>query len=129
MSLGELADPPEQSKAIDVIRADDEVYHFEVDEYSLRTLYPKYLEKNVEFYELKLRPGHDIKSAPHLDGTMEFITVQAGEIEIASGEQTSRLGVGDSAHYPADVPVGIMECWSVRLIFTTPVLQYSNTPN
>ena len=87
-----------------LLRADDEVYHFKVDQYSLRTLYPRYLEKNVEFYELKLSSGHELRSAPHLDGTMEFVTVQQGEIDVTSGDQKSRLGAGDSAHYLADVP-------------------------
>ena len=105
MSLGELVDAPEETPGIEVIRAQDEAYQFRNDpECSLRTLFPLHLEKDVEFYELKLRPGHSLRSSAHLKGTREFLTVQKGRVRLRSGERDELLGPGDSAHYPADVP-------------------------
>lgn len=104
MSLGELVDVPDEVPGIDVIRADDEAYHFRSNsDCSLRTLFPLRLEKDVEFYELKLRPGNALRSTPHLDGTCEFLTVQKGSVCVRSGKWEAKLTPGDSAHYRADV--------------------------
>lgn len=108
VSLGELVDDPKQPQEIDVIRADDKAYHFvDEDEMRIRTLYPLHLEKDVEFYELKMQPGQSMTSTPHLPGTREFITVHEGEIEVKSGDALIKLSAGDSAHYAADVPHAI----------------------
>lgn len=104
MSLGELVDVPEDTGGINVIRAEDESFIFREDaECSLRTLFPLDLAKNVEFYELKLRAGCVLHSSPHMDGTSEFVTVQKGTLRVCSGDQTTDLNTGDSAHYTADV--------------------------
>ena len=69
MSLGELVDLPSVTQRIDVIRADDRTYHFRSDRYCrIRTLSPLHLEKSVEFYEIVLRPGGVLRSAPALRG-------------------------------------------------------------
>ena len=58
MSLGDLVEIPSAVHRIDVIRADDQTYHFRSDRYCrIRTLSPLPLEKAVEFYEVVLRPG------------------------------------------------------------------------
>ncbi|NOX55334.1 MAG: helix-turn-helix domain-containing protein [Planctomycetes bacterium] len=108
MSLGELVQAPDEPAGIEVIRADDESYHFRKDDTcSVRTLFPLRLEKDVEFYEVKLRPGHALRSEPHLEGTREFLTVHKGRIQIQSGGHSAVLGPGDSGHYRADVPHAI----------------------
>lgn len=108
LSLGELLDLPERRAAIDVIRASDRSYHFRSDEdCTIRTLSPLNLEKDVEFYELVLKPGKALKSAPHFEGTREFLTVQQGTLKLTSGSDVTELHKGDSAHYPADVPHSI----------------------
>ena len=105
MSLGELISDPEEPPGIEVIRADEEAYYFRRDEScSLRTLFPLRLEKDVEFYELKLTPGCALKSEPHLEGTREFVTVHKGRVRISSGNDHVELTRGDSAHYRADLP-------------------------
>lgn len=103
MSLGQLVEE-ENEPSIEVIRSHDEHYHFRSDEdHSVRSLYPMHLEKDVEFYELKLRPGARLPSSPHLAGTREFLTVQKGRIRLVSGNDEVLLEAGDSARYPADV--------------------------
>jgi transcriptional regulator with XRE-family HTH domain len=104
MSLGDLVDIPGAVHHIDVIRADDQAYHFRSDRYCrIRTLSPLPLEKSVEFYELVLRHGGILQSAPHFKGARELLTVQQGTVRVPSGEETVELKAGDSAHYPADV--------------------------
>ena len=74
MQLGELVDAPSATARIDVIRADDRKHHYRSDRYCrIRTLSPLHLEKDVEFYELLLRPGGSLRSAPHFEGTREFL--------------------------------------------------------
>lgn len=108
MTLGELVETPGATTRIDVIRSDDRTYHYRSDRHCrIRTLSPLHLEKDVEFYELALAPGGALRSAPHFEGTREFLTVQRGRIRLTSGDDTTELGVGDSAHYPADVPHAI----------------------
>ena len=65
MSLGALVDMPNATPTIDVIRADDRTYHYRSDQFCrIRTLSPLHLEKDVEFYELLLRPGGKLKWNP-----------------------------------------------------------------
>jgi len=105
MSLGSLVDAPNATPTIDVIRVDDRTYHYRSDQSCrIRTLSPLHLEKDVEFYEVLLRAGGSLKSAPHFGGTREFLTVQQGSVRLISGEDSAELHRGDSAHYPADVP-------------------------
>lgn len=104
-SLDELIDAPEAMSAIEVIRANDPTFHYRSDQdCQIRTLSPLQLEKDVEFYELRLRRAGKLRSAAHFEGTREFLTVEKGKIRVESGERTAELGAGDSASYPADVP-------------------------
>ena len=108
MSLGELVEIPNATQRIDIIRADDRTFHYRSDRYCrIRTLSPLHLEKSVEYYEVVLRPGGALKSAPHFEGARELLTVQEGSVRIRSAGDTAELHKGDSAHYPADVPHAI----------------------
>lgn len=103
--LGSLVDAPAVAARIEVVRADDRSTHFRSDkDCRIRTLSPLHLEKDVEFYEIRLRPGGALRSAPHFDGTREILTVHQGTLRVTSGGGTQELAAGDSAHYPADVP-------------------------
>src|SRR5262245_35426425 len=105
MSLGDLVDVPSPVGRIDVVRAGDRSSLFRDDEQCrIRTLSPLHLEKDVEFYELTLKIGGSLVSAPHFEGTREFLTVEQGRLRVSSGEKSIDLTRGDSAHYPADVP-------------------------
>jgi len=103
--LGTLVDAPAAAARIEVVRADDRSTHFRSDkDCRIRTLSPLHLEKDVEFYEIRLRPGGALRSAPHFSGTREILTIQQGTVRVTSGGGTQELSAGDSAHYPADVP-------------------------
>jgi len=105
MTVGQLVELSHQLPSINVIRADDRSHIFrEDDECSIRTLSPLKLEKDVEFYEVRLTPGGELRSAPHFEGTREFLTVQKGAIRLESAEELSLVARGDSASYRADVP-------------------------
>ena len=104
MSLGQLVDEEPKEPTIEVIRTDDEHYHFcEEADHSVRSLHPMHLEKDVEFYEVKLRPGGVLPSSSHLAGTREFLTVQKGRIRVRAGMGEAVLEAGDLARYAADV--------------------------
>jgi transcriptional regulator with XRE-family HTH domain len=104
MALGDLLEMPSASSSVNVIRAEDRAYHYRSDKYcQIRTLSPLNLEKDVEFYEVQLKPGGALRSAPHFEGTREFLTVQKGEIRVESAGDSEALKPGDSASYRADV--------------------------
>jgi transcriptional regulator with XRE-family HTH domain len=108
MSVGKLVDLPDATPRIDVIRADDRTYHYSTEKACrIRTLSPLHLERDVEFYELLLKVGGSLRSAPHFSGTREFITVERGSVRVTSNKEHCDLHHGDSAHYPADVPHAI----------------------
>lgn len=108
MSLGNLVDIPDATTAIDVVRADDRTYHYRSGkDVRIRTLSPPHVETDVEFYEVALRPGARLKSAPHFGGVREFLTVESGTVKVSANTDEAVLGQGDSAHYPADVPHSI----------------------
>ncbi len=74
----------------------------------VRTLSPLNLEKDVELYEVQLQPGGALRSAPHFEGTREFLTVQKGRVRVESAGDAELLLPGDSASYRADVPHAIV---------------------
>ncbi len=104
ISIGELIDQPWASSTIEVVRGDDPNNLFRSDEQcQIRTLSPLHMEKNIEFYELRLLPSASLSSAPHYEGTKELLTVTRGSACIRSGVTSYNLAEGDSAHYRADV--------------------------
>jgi len=109
MSLGELAETPSATSSLVVIRASDHAYHYRSDaDVNIRTLSPLHLEKDVEFYEVQLKEGGVLRSAPHFEGTREFLTVQKGKVRVESAGDAEELERGDSVNYRADVPHAIV---------------------
>jgi transcriptional regulator with XRE-family HTH domain len=109
MTLGDLVQVPDASSAITVIRAEDRAFHYRSDKHCrIRTLSPLNLEKDVEFYEVQLQPGGALRSAPHYQGTREFLTVETGQVRVESAGDSELLGKGDSVSYRADVPHAIV---------------------
>ena len=105
LTLGELLELPGAASAVTLIRADDHAYHYRSDkDCRIRTLSPLNLEKDVEFYEIRLQPGGALRSSPHFEGTREFLTLQKGRLRIESASDAEELEAGDSASYRADVP-------------------------
>jgi len=104
ISIGELVEEPWSGSAIKVIRRNDPTHLYRTDsECRIRTLSPLNTEKTVEFYELAISPGAELRSAPHFEGTREFLTVEKGSVSVLSGADSCKLGKGDSAHYRADL--------------------------
>jgi len=110
LTLQELIESAEASASkIQVIRASDRAQVFRSDKHhEIRTLSPLNLEKDVEFYEVTLRPGGALRSQPHFEGTREFLTVEEGSVRIESDQDTDELTKGDSGTYRADVPHAIV---------------------
>ena len=109
MTISELIESSEKQAAIQVVRANDRAQVYRSDKNcQIRTLSPLNLEKDVEFYEVTLRPGGELRSTPHYEGTREFLTVEGGTVRLESGSDTSELTRGDSATYRADVPHAIV---------------------
>jgi transcriptional regulator with XRE-family HTH domain len=105
ISMSELVEQVVPIHNIEVIRVEDRNSVFRSDaNCSIRTLSPLHLEKDVEFYELTLHPDGALRSAPHFEGTREFLTVQKGKVSVTSDAETTELNKGDSASYRADVP-------------------------
>ncbi len=104
LSLQDLLQSADSASSIQTIRADDRTQVFHSDERcQIRTLSPLNLEKDVEFYELRLPVGEALRSQPHVDGTREFLTVEEGFVDLQSGTSRETLGKGDSATYRADL--------------------------
>lgn len=110
LTLQELIESAEASASkIQVIRASDRAQVFRSDKHhEIRTLSPLNLEKDVEFYEVTLKPGGALRSQPHFEGTREFLTVEEGSVRIESDQDTDELTKGDSGTYRADVPHAIV---------------------
>lgn len=104
LSVAELVQQEDLAPAIRIIRADDRSHLYrDDDDCTIRTLSPLNLEKDVEFYELKLKPGGRLSSSAHFQGTREFLTIQKGAVELTSAGETELLHKNDSASYKADV--------------------------
>jgi transcriptional regulator with XRE-family HTH domain len=109
MTIAELIESSEKQAAIQVVRATDRAQVYRSDKNcQIRTLSPLNLEKDVEFYEVTLRPGGELRSTPHYEGTREFLTVEAGTVRLESGSDQTDLTRGDSATYRADIPHAIV---------------------
>jgi transcriptional regulator with XRE-family HTH domain len=109
LALGELIEMPGASSSVTVIRRDDRAFHYRSDpDCTIRTLSPLNLEKDVEFYEVRLKTGGALRSAPHFEGTREFLTVEEGQVRVESGSDQEVLNPGDSASYRADMPHAIV---------------------
>jgi transcriptional regulator with XRE-family HTH domain len=110
LTLQELIESAEASASkIQVIRASDRAQVYRSDKQcEIRTLSPINLEKDVEFYEMRLRPGGTLRSQPHFEGTREFLTVEEGSVRIESDQNSEELAKGDSGTYRADVPHAIV---------------------
>lgn len=104
ISIGELVEQAGSSANIDIVHADDPNNLFRADkECKIRTLSPLHMEKNVEFYELRIAAKASLKSGAHFEGARELLTVTQGSAKVESGSTQCSLGIGDSAHYRADL--------------------------
>ncbi len=104
VSITDLVETADAKVRFQVIRADDERYIFTSSERCVvRTLSPLTLEKDIEFYQVDLKPGGSLDSESHFHNTEEILTVAKGKVSVKSSEQHVVLQKGDSVHYSADV--------------------------
>lgn len=68
----------------------------------IRILSPAEAVGEHEVYELAFEGGAALVSEPHSVGCREHLTVIEGTLSVQSGEETERLGPGDTARYAAD---------------------------
>lgn len=117
VSVDELLGVPEGGSPIESIRGRDSTYVYRSDDTcQIRTLSPLAPDRQLEFYEIGLAPGGELRSAPHFAGTREFLTVRQGKVRLECGEHSSDLGSGDSAAYPADVRHAIVNLGTKRAV-------------
>lgn len=117
ITIGELVDQPWASSTIEVVHGDDPNNLFRSDdECQIRTLSPLHMEKNIEFYELRIAPNASLPSAPHYEGTKELLTVTRGSARVISGDNSCKVSEGDSAHYRADLTHTIENCGDQELL-------------
>ena len=104
LSLPDLIESADSASSIQVTRANDNAQIFRTDKQChVRTLSPLNLEKDIEFYEVRLPLGGALTSQPHVDGTREVLIVKNGGVNLQSGNFNESLAKGDSATYRADV--------------------------
>lgn len=109
ITLDELVSPGEAPAAVHVIRAGEQASIYRSDEQvRIRTLSPLGPDREIEFYEIRISPGAELRSAPHFARTREFLTVREGRVRVESGAHATELHAGDSIAYPADVPHAIV---------------------
>jgi transcriptional regulator with XRE-family HTH domain len=117
VSLDELASPAADASPLELIRGDDSQYVYRSDESCrIRTLSPLSAHRELEFYEIELPTGGELRSAPHFAGTREFLTVHEGEVAVEAGDHSARLQTGDSISYPADIAHAIVNIGRARAI-------------
>lgn len=71
--------------------------------FSSRSLFPYDAPRRMEFYEVKLAEGAVEEAEPHAPGTMEYLVVSHGAVEIRVEANRLALGQGDSIVFQADV--------------------------
>jgi XRE family transcriptional regulator, regulator of sulfur utilization len=74
---------------------------------SIRILSPAESVGDHEVYDLSFGAGGRLESEPHSPGCREHLTVVEGTLLLRSGDESSLLGPGDTARYPADRPHAI----------------------
>lgn len=72
--------------------------------FSSRALFPFDERRRVEFYELTLQPGGVEQAHAHNPGTVEYLAVAQGQLEIDVDGRREVLGAGDAIVFEADVP-------------------------
>ncbi|GGF25376.1 transcriptional regulator [Aliidongia dinghuensis] len=72
--------------------------------FTSRALFPFDGERRVEFYEIRIAPGHEEAALAHAPGTMENLTVSQGRLELFDGEESHLLNTGDAILFEAGRP-------------------------
>lgn len=103
LTIDELLATPSQPPIRFVSGQDPRHQFVRSEQISIRTLSPLDLDRDLEFYEIRLQRGAQLLSAPHPVGTHELLTVRNGTVCVISGGHEQVLEEGDSAHFRADL--------------------------
>lgn len=68
----------------------------------LRILGPIDLAGQFEWYELSIKPGGALESAPHEPGSREHLSVLSGSLEVTAGGAEQTVKTGETARYAVD---------------------------
>lgn len=71
-------------------------------------------KKLFETYRIVMEPSGELLAQPHLNGSEEYITVFAGEVEIIVAGESVHLAKGDSIRFLANVPHGYRNVGQTR---------------
>ncbi|WP_020678284.1 helix-turn-helix domain-containing protein [Geopsychrobacter electrodiphilus] len=117
VTIGELVDQPGVFNSIEVVSGDDPANLFRSDDRChIRTLSPLHMERNIEFYEIRIAVAACLSSAPHFEGTKELLTITRGSARVISGDNCCDLAQGDSASYRGDLEHAIENCGHQELV-------------
>ncbi len=83
----------------DFVSLDSEDNHFH-----LYPLFPAKAGQDFEILLLELEPGGQNESLPHAPGTMEYIIVTGGTLEVQVGEEVYQVQAGGGILFAADKP-------------------------
>ncbi len=104
-SIDDLIRGQEENHSLTVISESSiPVMNDEAGQYRLAVLGPASLVNDMEWYELTIKPGGKLTSAPHTARTTEHLTVLRGELEVTAGEESDKVSAGETARYAADRP-------------------------
>lgn len=99
-----LVSEREASSAIAVLRAaDSKVLANQGGGFTSRALFPFGAPREVEFYELRLAPGAAEEAHPHAPGTVEYLVVSDGALDLEVAGERQVLAAGDAVVFEADV--------------------------
>lgn len=65
-------------------------------------VFPDDEDRRFSVYYIEVESGCGWQSEPHLRGTVEFVTVFCGGLEIEAGEHTFQIQTGESLRFKAD---------------------------
>jgi len=65
---------------------------------------PLNLVEQVQWYDFRAKPEGVLESDPHPQGTVEHLYMLKGEIEVTSGDETTRVKVGETLRFRGDLP-------------------------
>ncbi|HEV2675908.1 MAG TPA: XRE family transcriptional regulator [Aliidongia sp.] len=88
-----------------VLRRDEaKILSSSLGRFTSRALFPFDGERRIEFYELRIAPGHTEGAPAHAPGTIENLTVSAGRLDLFDGEESHLLETGDAILFEAGRP-------------------------
>ena len=104
-SIDDLIRGQEEHHSLTIVRGSSiPVLNDDAGHYSLTVLGPASLVNDMEWYELNMKPGGKLSSAPHNARTTEHLTVLRGELVVTAGDETETVEKGETARYAADKP-------------------------